>query len=257
MITSAANQKMKNLMALCQKSKERRAQQSFIVEGPKMFAEAPDSWIKEVYIAENFWNKCSFKDKLKKTGYEIVADDVFKRVADTRTPQGIMSVLKCPHYGLEELIGKKTPLLVVLEDLQDPGNLGTILRAAEGAGVDGIIMTRDTVDIFNPKVIRATMGSIYRMPFYQTQDLKDTIYTLKNKGIQVYAAHLQDSVCYDEADYRKGTAFLIGNEGNGLKKETADAATQYIKIPMLGQVESLNAAMATSILMYEAARQRR
>ena len=144
-----------------------------------------------------------------------------------------------------------------MEDLQDPGNLGTILRAAEGAGVDGVIMTKDTVDILNPKVIRATMGSIYRMPFYQTTDLKDTIYTLKNKGIQVYAAHLEDSVCYDEADYRVGTAFLIGNEGNGLKRETADAATRYIKIPMLGQVESLNAAMATSILMYEAARQRR
>lgn len=257
MITSASNQKMKNLMALCQKSKERRAQQSFIVEGSKMFLEAPQAWIKEVYVSESFLAKCSFKDCLKTTGYEIVSDDVFKRVADTRTPQGILSVLKTPHYELEQLLTQKAPFLVILEDLQDPGNLGTILRAAEGAGVDGVIMTKDTVDIFNPKVIRATMGSIYRMPFYQTTDLKDTIYTLKNKGIQVYAAHLEDSVCYDEADYRVGTAFLIGNEGNGLKRETADAATRYIKIPMLGQVESLNAAMATSILMYEAARQRR
>ena len=257
MITSASNQKMKNLMSLCQKSKERRAQQSFIVEGPKMFLEAPENWIKEVYVSESFWAKCSYKDQLKKKGCEIVADDVFKRVADTRTPQGIMSVLTCPHYELDELLASDNPLLVILEDLQDPGNLGTILRAAEGAGVNGVIMTKDTVDIFNPKVIRATMGSVYRIPFYQTDDLKNTIQVLKNKGIWVYAAHLQDSVCYDEADYRKGTAFLIGNEGNGLKKETADAATQYIKIPMLGQVESLNAAMATSILMYEAARQRR
>ena len=173
-----------------------------------------------------------------------------------QTPQGKFC-LRQRLYELEQLLTQKAPLLVILEDLQDPGNLGTILRAAEGAGVDGVIMTKDTVDILNPKVIRATMGSIYRMPFYQTTDLKDTIYTLKNKGIQVYAAHLEDSVCYDEADYRVGTAFLIGNEGNGLKRETADAATRYIKIPMLGQVESLNAAMATSILMYEAARQRR
>lgn len=257
MITSASNQRMKNLMALCQKSKERRAQQSFIVEGTKMFLEAPADWIREVYVSESFWAKCSYREQLKAKGCEIVADDVFKRVADTRTPQGIMSVLKCPHYELEDLLENETPLLVVLEDLQDPGNLGTILRAAEGAGVNGVIMSRDTVDIFNPKVIRATMGSIYRMPFYQTDDLKDTIQVLKGRGIRVYAAHLQDSVCYDEADYQKGTAFLIGNEGNGLKKETADAATQYIKIPMAGQVESLNAAMATSILMYEAARQRR
>ena len=100
MITSASNQKMKNLMALCQKSKERRAQQSFIVEGSKMFLEAPQAWIKEVYVSESFWAKCSFKDCLKTTGYEIVSDDVFKRVADTRTPQGILSVLKTPHYEL-------------------------------------------------------------------------------------------------------------------------------------------------------------
>ena len=98
MITSASNQKMKNLMALCQKSKERRTQQSFIVEGSKMFLEAPQAWIKEVYVSESFWAKCSFKDCLKTTGYEIVSDDVFKRVADTRTPQGILSVLKTPHY---------------------------------------------------------------------------------------------------------------------------------------------------------------
>ena len=108
MITSASNQKMKNLMALCQKSKERRAQQSFIVEGSKMFLEAPQAWIKEVYVSESFWAKCSFKDCLKTTGYEIVSDDVFKRVADTRTPQGILSVLKTPHYELEQLLDEKT-----------------------------------------------------------------------------------------------------------------------------------------------------
>ena len=192
MITSASNQRMKNLMALCQKSKERRAQQSFIVEGTKMFLEAPADWIREVYVSESFWAKCSYREQLKAKGCEIVTDDVFKRVADTRTPQGIMSVLKCPHYELEDLLENETPLLVVLEDLQDPGNLGTILRAAEGAGVNGVIMSRDTVDIFNPKVIRATMGSIYRMPFYQADDLKDTIQVLKGRGIRVYAAHLQD-----------------------------------------------------------------
>ena len=109
MITSASNQKMKNLMALCQKSKERRAQQSFIVEGSKMFLEAPQAWIKEVYVSESFLAKCSFKDCLKTTGYEIVSDDVFKRVADTRTPQGILSVLKTPHYELEQLLTQKAP----------------------------------------------------------------------------------------------------------------------------------------------------
>lgn len=256
MITSAGNQRIKNIAALCQKSKERRLQKAFVVEGTKMFLEAPKDWIQEVYVSESFLVKCKFRDRLQQTGYEVVSDEVFKRVADTKTPQGILCVLHTPCYEPEQLLKKEAPLLVMLEDIQDPGNLGTIFRAAEGAGVDGVIMTRDTVDIFNPKVIRATMGSVYRMPFYYTQNLKDTIDILKNKGMQVYAAHLQDSVCYDVPDYRSGCAFLIGNEGNGLKRETADAATCYIKIPMQGQVESLNAAVATSILMYEAARQR-
>ena len=123
--------------------------------------------------------------------------------------------------------------------------------------MSGIIMTRQTADIFNPKVIRATMGSIYRVPFFIVDSLLDTIDLLKQNGIAVYAAHLDNSVDYDEPDYTQPAAFLIGNEGNGLRRETADSASKYIKIPMEGQVESLNAAAAATVLMYEAARQRR
>lgn len=257
MITSATNNRVKKLVALTQKSKIRKEEDCFIVEGTKMFLEAPKNWIKEVYVAESFLKKCTFTDVLEQTGYEVVSDEVFQKISDTKTPQGILSVLKQPHYALEDLLKAKNPLLVVLEDIQDPGNLGTILRAGEGAGIHGVIMTKGTADLFNPKVIRSTMGSIYRVPYYVTDDILDTVNVLKEKGISTYAAHLEDSVCYDVPDYRKGTAFLIGNEGNGLKRETADAAIQYIKIPMLGQVESLNAAIATSILMYQAASDRR
>lgn len=257
MITSTSNNRVKKLVALCQKAKQRREEDVFIVEGPKMFLEAPRTWIKEVYVSESFLKKCTFREDLEEIGYEIVADDVFLKISDTKTPQGILSVLKQPHYELEDLLKKENPLLVILEDIQDPGNLGTIFRSGEGAGIDGVIMTRETADIFNPKVIRSTMGSIYRVPYFYTNELQEVMALLKKKNIATYAAHLQDSVCYDEPDYTKGTAFLIGNEGNGLKRETADAATQYIKIPMAGQVESLNAAIATSILMYEAAKQKR
>lgn len=256
MITSTTNNRIKKLVALSQKAKLRREEDVFLVEGPKMFLEAPKSWIREVYVSESFLAKCSFREELETQQYETVSDEVFQKISDTKTPQGILSVLKCPHYEMQELLQKENPLLVVLENIQDPGNLGTILRAGEGAGIDGVIMTRETADLFNPKVIRATMGSIYRVPYFYTDDIQASIIELKSRGINVYAAHLSDSVCYDEPDYQKGTAFLIGNEGNGLKKETADSATQYIKIPMQGQVESLNAAIATSILMYEAARQR-
>ena len=145
----------------------------------------------------------------------------------------------------------------MLEDIQDPGNLGTMIRAGEGAGIQGVIMSKGTVDVFNPKTIRATMGSIYRIPFYYAEDLHVCIEDMKRKGICVYAAHLKGEKSYDLADYTKPSAFLIGNEGNGLKDETAELATAYLKIPMLGQVESLNAAIAATLFAYEAARQRR
>lgn len=257
MITSTTNNRIKRIVALGQKAKLRREEDCFLVEGPKMFLEAPKSWIKEIYVSESFLTKCSFREELEAHPYEVVSDEVFQKISDTKTPQGILSVLKCPHYEIEELLSKESPLIVILENIQDPGNLGTILRAGEGAGIDGVIMTKETADLFNPKVIRATMGSVYRVPYFYTDDILESIEGLKKRGIAVYAAHLSDSVCYDEPDYNNGTAFLIGNEGNGLKKETADRATQYIKIPMQGQVESLNAAIATSILMYEAAKQRR
>jgi len=267
MISSTTNSKVKRLAALVQKAKMRREEQLFVVEGIRMFREAPDEWVKEVYVSESFLKKCvqqkDLEGILHQYPYEVLADDVYKKVSDTQTPQGVLCVLSMPHYELSDCVDRwlsevaKLPLLVLLEDLQDPGNLGMILRAGEGAGVDGVIMTRQTVDIFNPKVIRATMGSIYRMPFFITEHLDHTIDLLQEKGIPVYAAHLDDSVAYDMLDYTKSAAFLIGNEGSGLRRETAEHAAQYIKIPMAGQVESLNAAAAAAVLMYEAARQRR
>lgn len=247
----------------------RREEQVFVVEGVRMFREAPAEWIKEIYVSESFLKKqergndTDIKSVLKGHHYEVFTDEVFRKVSDTQTPQGVICVLSMPHYELAGSVDRwmadadRAPLLVLLEDLQDPGNLGTILRAGEGAGVDGVIVTRQTADIFNPKVIRATMGSIYRIPFFVAEQLGETIDFLRNRGISVYAAHLDDSADYDGLDYTGPTAFLIGNEGSGLRRETAERAVQYIKIPMKGQVESLNAAAAATVLMYEAARQRR
>lgn len=258
MITSTANAKVKRLINLKQKLKFRHGEGVFIVEGLKMFLEAPTQQIKEVYVSESFLQK-NPPDKLKGMRYETVSDEVFRKISDTQTPQGVLCVMRMPSYTLKDLLktGKKAPLLLLLEDIQDPGNLGTIFRAGEGAGVDGVIMTKNTVDIFNPKVIRSTMGSIYRVPFLVTQDIAQEIKALKAGGVRVYAAHLDDSVDYDTCDYTVPTAFLIGNESSGLKRETADMADCYIKIPMKGQVESLNAAVASSVLMFEASRQKK
>lgn len=178
-------------------------------------------------------------------------------MSDTRTPQGILTVLRQPEYRIENLLEKPSPLLLLLEDIQDPGNLGTILRTGEGAGISGVIMTKQTVDIFNPKTIRSTMGSVYRVPFVYVKELETIIRELHKYQIKTYAAHLQGKEYYDDLSFREPTAFLIGNEGNGLRQSTADLADAYLKIPMEGQVESLNAAIAASLLIYEAYRQRR
>ena len=155
------------------------------------------------------------------------------------------------------LLKEEKPLLMVLEDLQDPGNAGTIIRTGEGAGVSGVFLTKTCVDITNPKVIRATMGSVYRIPFFYVEDVVSLKQKLQGREIRFFAAHLQGKNSYDRESYEDGTAFLIGNEGKGLTDQAADAADCLIRIPMCGQVESLNAAMAAGILMYEAARQRR
>lgn len=267
MISSTANGRIKQVVAWQNKARERRKDGVFIVEGIRMYEEAPVNWIKETYVSEKFLKQLHgdktkgsiLMKKLQKTGYEEVTEEVFSKMSDTQTPQGILCVLKRPTYNIEEMLKTEPgnpPLLLILEDLQDPGNLGTILRTGEGAGVSGVIMSRDTVDIYNPKTIRSTMGSIYRVPHIYVDDLMEALEKLKEKGVHTYAAHLAGKTYYSTFDFRQGTAFLIGNEGNGLKKETADNAEHYLKIPMEGQVESLNAAMSAGLLVYEAHRQR-
>lgn len=189
--------------------------------------------------------------------HEVVTEEQMKKLTDTVTPQGILCIVRQPSYTLDDILSHPGHrLIMILEDIQDPGNLGTIFRTAEGAGASGIIMTKGCVDLFNPKVVRSTMGSIYRVPFFVTDDIEGTINSVKNAKIEVFAAHLKGEHFYDEIAY-KDAAFLIGNEGNGLKNSTAALADTYIKIPMAGKLESLNASMAAGILMYEHNRQMR
>ena len=262
MITSNSNPKVKTLLTWQKKRKVREEDGIYIVEGLRMFVEAPQDKVREVYVSESFYKKKREELCLDAWGkkLEILSDSVYGHVSDTKTPQGVLVVMEQMKYSLEEVIAGKegrASLLMVLDNLQDPGNLGTILRAGEAAGVTGVVMSSDCVDIYNPKVIRSTMGSIYSMPFIYVEDLPTVVKMLGEKEIHTYAAHLKGKRSYEEEDFTKGTAFLIGNEGNGLRDEVADAAEIYVKIPMCGEVESLNAAIAASVLMFEAARQRR
>ena len=257
MITSVNNGQVKNIIQFNQKTKARRDQGLFVAEGRQMFGEAPADWIEKVYVSETLTSDPVLMEQVEKLPYDIVADSVFRQMSDTQTPQGILTVLRRPSYTLEDILGGKNPLVMVLEDLQDPGNAGTILRTGEGAGVSGVLLTRTCVDITNPKVIRSTMGSVYRMPFLYVESVVSLTQELKKHNIRTFAAHLKGRNSYDQESYTGGTAFLIGNEGKGLTEEAANSADCLIRIPMCGKVESLNAAMASGILMYEAARQRR
>lgn len=259
MISSSSNGQMKNLIQLQKKPKARNDQDVFVVEGIKMYQEVPKDKIVKVYVSETYYNE-KLKDGLEhfdEISYEVVKDSVFNEVSDTMTPQGIMAIVKKQHYTLLDILSNENANLVILEDLRDPGNLGTIVRTSEGAGVTGVILSKSCVDLYNPKVIRSTMGSIYRMPYIYVEDLANTIREATNYGITLYAAHLAGSNNYDKEDYAIRCGILIGNEANGLSEDISNLANRLIKIPMEGMVESLNAAIAASILMYEIYRQRR
>lgn len=253
-ITSTSNEQIKKLIQLKEKSKVRKTTGTFTVEGKKMFVEIPAEDLVSVYVSETFLKENGELVKDKK--YQIVSDQVFKKISDTVTPQGIVAVVKQKSYSIDYIIEKRNKeksCIVVLDRLQDPGNMGTIVRTGEAAGISGIIMSKDSADIYNPKVIRSTMGSIFRVPFAIVDDLAAAVDTLKDNGITTYAAHLKGEL-YNSGSLTKDCALLIGNEARGLSEEISAEADKLIKIPMHGKVESLNAAVATAILMYEAAR---
>ncbi len=259
MITSSSNSKVKQVIQLKKKAKARADAGVFLVEGFKMVEEAINFGIQEVFVSES-----REEELLKQPGkvlqtlsYEVVSDKLFSQMSDTVTPQGILATVRMPEYSLGSIMTRGNGHLVLLENLRDPGNLGTIIRSAEGAGATGVILSKESADIFNPKVIRSTMGSIFRVPFCYVEDFQDAMRRVKEHGITLYAAHLKGTKQYECFDYSKPCGFLIGNEANGLTEETARMADCLIRIPMAGQVESLNAAMAASILMFEVARQRR
>lgn len=270
MITSPANSKIKHVSSLISSKKERTNTGTFVVEGTRMFLEAPIEDIAEVYISDSFYDRLCGGDeyklsdvmldiykKLKATGYETVTDAIFKKMSDTVTPQGILCVVKIKQYDIADVVAqyKDLPIkAVALEGLQDPGNMGTIVRTSEAAGINLILAGANTVDVYSSKVVRSTMGSIFRVPIIYSNDLYRDIEYLKGQDVTVYAAHLKGVTSYRDVSYSKRSMILIGNEGAGLTDKATDMADMLVKIPMEGQVESLNASIAAAILMFELSR---
>ncbi|MCR5477386.1 MAG: RNA methyltransferase [Lachnospiraceae bacterium] len=274
-ITSPSNQKVKQLALWQKKGSERAADGIFLAEGTKLVREAPAGSILELYVSESFaadpeFDLClgslqhAVSGSLQKTvsGERsaavpepvLLSDAVFEKVSSMKTPQGVLAVLKRPAYswGRE---GSAPALYLVLEDVQDPGNVGTMFRTAEAAGVTAMLLTPGCAEPLSPKVVRSAMGSVFRMPF-TVLPMKEILEALRSRNVRTFAAHLLGKASYTDCDFTSPSALLIGNEGNGLTPETANAADELLRIPMAGQVESLNAAVSAAVLMYEAKRQR-
>lgn len=248
-ISSKTNKYIKEVRELNTKAKARKNSGLFVAEGQRLCAEIPAEDLVRVFVTEDYRGPVPGNAD----GQQIftVPKELMAYISDTMTSQGILCVVK--QRPRQELTGD---LFIILDTLQDPGNMGTILRTAEAAGVNGILMNSGSVDPYAPKVVRSAMGAVFRMPFMITEDLPGEIMRLKNRGVRLYAAHLKGTGAHYEESFLGPSAFMIGNEGNGLSDETAALADSYLRIPMKGCTESLNAAVAASILMYEALRQR-
>ncbi|MDR1700061.1 MAG: RNA methyltransferase [Lachnoclostridium sp.] len=250
-IESSQNPRIKRIIRLRKSAKIRNQYDCFIVEGWKTVREAIDIGLAEkIYVSMSETDLLG--DKLPEAAdIEIVSDQIFSLISDTTTPQGVLAIVRKPKFDLNEITKRKNSSLLCLEGIRDPGNMGTIIRTAEGAGFDGLILSKETVDIYNPKTVRATMGSIFRVPFFVSEDFHTDLSGLKRDGFQLYAAHLHgERKFYEERDHGK-IGILIGNEAAGLSKNISDLADVRIFIPMEGKLESLNAAICAGILMYE------
>ena len=204
MISSTGNSLAKQAAALGKRARSRRESGLFLVEGPKMFEELPKDRVEQVFVTERFLEDPDHQRMVEQVDGKkvvLVTGEVLKSISDTQTPQGVAAVARQYRYSLEDIRdGGAKPLVMFLETIQDPGNLGTILRAGEAAGVTGVIMDRESADIYNPKVIRSTMGSVYRVPFLYVDELGGTVREFKGDGMRMYAAQLDGKQANDRED---------------------------------------------------------
>lgn len=259
MIESSTNPQVKKIQKLKKSAKFRRQELLFVVEGFKMTEEAlRHGLVKALYFSVS--GERQFRDKFSARAQnvpaEVLSDRLFCELSDTITPQGVLAIVEMPQYDREQIIQPEEAALLCLEDIQDPGNLGTMVRTAEGAGMAGIVLSKGCVDLFNPKVVRSTMGALFRVPFFLCEDISTEVENLKRAGFTMYAAHLQGEKDFTGEDYAGRVGILIGNEAKGLSKQVTGLADKKVRIPMEGELESLNAAVSAALLMYEIHRKR-
>lgn len=259
-ITSAQNPKIKDLLALQEKSKERRKKGLFVVEGRRELLHCIEAGYEPytVFVCPEILPEEDFEEIGRKCDCPFIEipQHLYDKVAYRGGTEGVIAELRCKEMSLEALKLRKDPLLVVLEAVEKPGNLGAVLRSADASGADAVIVCDPLTDMYNPNLIRSSIGAIFTVPVAAATS-EETIDWLKTNGIKIYTAQLQDSEWYYETDMKGGTAIVMGTEATGLTDVWRKAADAHIKIPMLGKLDSLNVSVSAAILMFEAVRQRK
>lgn len=258
-ITSAQNPKIQTLLALQEKSKERRKKGLFVVEGRRELLHCIEAgyepytvfFCREIISDEDLMSiaeqcNCSFVE---------IPRHLYDKVAYRGGTEGVIAELKCKERTLDGLKLKENPLIIVLESVEKPGNLGAVLRSADASGADAVIVCDPLTDLYNPNLIRSSIGGIFTVPT-ATATSEETINWLKGQNIRIYTAQLQDSEWYYDTDMTGGTAIIMGTEATGLTNIWRKAADAHIKIPMLGKLDSLNVSVSAAILLFEAVKQR-
>ncbi len=257
-ISSKDNEFIKHIKKLKDK-KYRDINKEFIIEGIKLIKEAIEekAQIKQIVICDNCQNTDIIPKDLM---YEIakyeciyVTEKIFSSITDVNTPQGILAIIG--RNNEEAQIDYTQDIIVALDDIQDPGNLGTILRTIDSIGLNQILVSKGTADSYNPKVVRSTMGAIFRVKIIECEDLEKTLKEVKKQKYELVITSLQTKISIYDIDYNK-KVIVIGNEGNGVSQNIQNIADEKVKIPMLGKTESLNASVATGIVLYEYVRQK-
>ncbi len=264
-ITSKDNKILKVIRSLKVK-KSRDKENLFIVEGYKFIFDSLLYKPKYLVFSESAYDKVesypNIVSELNKLLCDIilVPDEIFSTLTDTEMPQGALCVFEKNESNFYDYIKTRSIdediSIIVCESLQDPGNCGTIIRTADAGGFTMCVFTENSVDIYNPKVVRSTAGSILNIPSFNVKDIKEVLKTLRVQKIQTYGTYLNTENYYDKVTYSSRSAIFIGNEANGLTSETVTTLDTLVKIPIIGKAESLNAGVATSIMIYEVLKQK-
>ena len=258
-ISSLQNTKVKQLVALQQKSSERRKQGVFVVEGIRELQHCLNAGytINSIFFCPELTDTGALSSLLSESiaSYEV-SPEVYEKIAYRGSTEGVIATVQSKQLALKDLHLSKQPLLIVLESVENPGNLGAILRSADAAGADAVIICDPLTDLYNPNLIRSSIGAIFSVPCIACSS-DDCINFLKQNNINILTAQLQDSKLYYDTDMTCGTAIIMGTESTGLTDVWRKAADAHIRIPMLGQLDSLNVSVSAAILLFEAVRQRK